>query len=322
MAVYTELSETDLTGFVAAYPVGALLSCKGIAEGIENSNYLALTENGPFIITLYEKRVTPHDLPFYLGLMLHLQSRGIVCPLPVTGHDGQTVRMAAGKPGALFTFLNGLPVRRPTRQHLASLGGATARLHLAAEGFAASRPNTLSLEGWQQLAEATLPRADEVAPDLAASISGEVEYLSRCWPTHLPTGIIHADLFTDNVFFRGEEVSGIIDFYFACNDMPAYEIAIVLNAWCFEPDGQFNSTKARAFVNAYHAVRPLGEAEREALPLLCRGAALRFLLTRLYDRLNPVPDALVTPKDPLEYWAKLRFHQGVGGIAEYGVFDA
>jgi homoserine kinase type II len=322
MAVYTELSENDLAQFIAAYPVGALLACKGIAEGIENSNYLALTETAPYIITLYEKRVRPEDLPFYLGLMAHLQSRGINCPLPVAGHDGQAVRMAAGKPGALFTFLNGLPARRPARQHLASLGGATARLHQAAEGFADSRPNTLSLAGWQELAKATLPRADQVAPGLAQSIAGEIEYLSARWPTDLPTGIIHADLFTDNVFFRDNDVSGIIDFYFACTDMWAYEIAIVLNAWCFEPDGQFNSTKARDFLKAYHKGRPLDAAEREALPILCRGAALRFLLTRLYDRLNPVPDALVTPKDPLEYWAKLRFHQRVGGIGEYGVFDA
>jgi homoserine kinase type II len=322
MAVYTDLSDDDLGGFFAEYPVGSLLSCKGIAEGVENSNYLALTESGPLILTLYEKRVRAEDLPFYLGLMRHLAAGGLSCPLPVAGHDGRDVRRVAGKPAALFTFLNGLPVRRAGRAHFASLGATTARMHRIAGSFGQARANALSIEGWRTLAAGTAARADEVAPGLAAGIAAEMDYLAPRWPRGLPAGVIHADLFPDNVFFQGEDVSGIIDFYFACTDFFAYELAIVLNAWCFEPDGQFNSTKARSFLSAYHAVSPITDEERAALPILCRGAALRFLLTRLHDWLNPVPGALVVPKNPLEYWAKLKFHRGVGSAAEYGFYDA
>ena len=322
MAVYTDLSEDDLNGFFAEYPVGGLLSCKGIAEGVENSNYLALTGTGPLILTLYEKRVREADLPFYLGLMRHLAEGGLSCPLPVAGHDGRVVRSVAGKPAALFTFLNGLPVKRTGRAHFASLGAITAHMHRSAATSALVRSNALGPAGWQDLANRTVARADEVSPGLGADITAELGYLAPRWPVGLPAGVIHADLFPDNVFFQGETVSGIIDFYFACTDFLAYELAIVLNAWCFEADGQFNSTKARSFLSAYHAVSPLGDEERAALPILCRGAALRFLLTRLYDWLNPVPGALVVPKNPLEYWAKLKFHRGVGSTAEYGFYDA
>ena len=322
MAVYTELSEDDLNGFFADYPVGGLLSCKGIAEGVENSNYLALTGSGPLILTLYEKRVREGDLPFYLGLMRHLSEGGLSCPLPVAGYDGQEVRRVAGKPAALFTFLNGLPVRRAGRAHFASLGAATARMHRIASSYGHVQENPLSLQGWERLAVQTAARADEVCAGLAAGITTELDYLRPRWPKGLPAGVIHADLFPDNVFFQGETLSGIIDFYFACTDFFAYELAIVLNAWCFEPDGQFNSTKARSFLSAYHAVSPVTGDERAVLPVLCRGAALRFLLTRLCDWLNPVPGALVVPKDPLEYWLKLKFHRGVGSAAEYGFYDA
>jgi homoserine kinase type II len=312
MAVYTDLSEDDLNEFFADYAVG----------GLENSNYLALTGSGPLILTLYEKRVREEDLPFYLGLMRHLADGGLSCPVPVAGHDGRDVRHIAGKPAALFTFLNGLPVRRTDRAHLASLGGAAARMHRIAGSFGHARANALSLEGWQSLAARIGARAEEVQPGLTDEIAAELSFLKPHWPAGLPAGVIHADLFPDNVFFQGEAVSGIIDFYFACTDFFAYELAIVLNAWCFEPDGQFNSTKARSFLSAYHAVSPITDDERAALPVLCRGAALRFLLTRLYDWLNPVPGALVVPKNPLEYWAKLKFHRAVGSAAEYGFYDA
>jgi len=319
MAVYTEVSDEDMARFLAAYAVGALVSFKGIAEGVENSNYLVLTDRDPYIVTLYEKRVAPDDLPFFLGLMEHLAAAGVPCPTPIRDRDGVALRQLAGRPAAIISFLKGVWPRRIQPAHCAALGAALAGLHLAGADFALQRPNALSVAGWRPLFEASAARADEVAPGLAAAIAGELEVLEGHWPRDLPAGVIHADLFPDNVFFEGHRLSGLIDFYFACNDVFAYDLAVCLNAWCFERGGEFNVTKARRLLNAYGRVRPCTEAELAALPLLARGAALRFLLTRLYDWLNQVDGALVKPKDPLEYFAKLRFHQGVKSAAAYGL---
>lgn len=322
MAVYTEVSDDELEAFLAGYDLGSPLSCKGIAEGVENSNFMLETERGRFILTLYEKRTRREDLPFFLGLMEHLSERGVSCPLPVHGRDGQALREMCGRPAALVTFLNGMSARRITAGHCAELGVALATLHQAGRDFTLTRPNALSLAGWRKLFDDTAARADEVRPGLAADLAAELAALQAAWPTDLPSGVIHADLFPDNVFFRGDALSGLIDFYFACNDFLAYDVAICLNAWCFEPDGPFNATKARALLSGYERVRRLSEAERDALPLLCRGSALRFLLTRLFDWLNHPPGAFVRPKDPLEYARKLRFHQGVRSVGEYGLDPA
>ncbi len=319
MAVYTEVSDEELEAFVAQYDIARVVSCKGIAEGIENSNYLLQTETGNYILTLYEKRVEPADLPFFLGLMEHLAGRGVPCPTPLVGRDGEALRELAGRPAAIVSFLNGVWPRRPRPDQCGQLGDAVARLHIAGSDFALSRPNALSVAAWRPLFESCAGRADEVAPGLAEEIAAELEVLERDWPRDLPAGVIHADLFPDNVFFLTNQLSGLIDFYFACNDSFDYELAILLNAWCFEPDRQFNVTKARLMLAAYRRRRPFSEAELEALPLLTRGAALRFLLTRLYDWLNHVEGALVKPKDPLEYLQKLRFHQSVRGPAAYGL---
>jgi homoserine kinase type II len=318
MAVYTDVTAEELTGFLAGYELGELLSYKGIAEGVENSNFLVHTSAGTYILTLYEKRVAAKDLPFFLGLMQHLARRGLTCPLPVANRGGEALGRLAGRPAAIITFLDGVAVRRPTAQHCGALGRALARLHRAGEGFPMARPNALSLAGWPPLFAQAEARADAVAVGLAERTRRELAHLERAWPTGLPTGIIHADLFTDNVFFIGPEVSGLIDFYFACTDAFAYDLAICLNAWCFEPDGSFNLTKGSALVAGYQAVRPLGAEEVEALPVLCRGAALRFMLTRLVDWLNVPAGALVRPKDPLEYDRRLAFHRRVAHAAEYG----
>lgn len=322
MAVYTEVSDDELEAFLAGYDLGSPLSCKGIAEGVENSNFMLETERGRYILTLYERRTRREDLPFFLGLMEHLSERGVSCPLPVHGRDGLALREMCGRPAALVTFLNGMSARRITAGHCAELGAALATLHLAGRDFTLTRPNALSLAGWRKLFDDTAARADEVRPGLAADLAVELAALQAAWPNDLPSGVIHADLFPDNVFFRGDALSGLIDFYFACNDFLAYDVAICLNAWCFEPDGPFNATKARALLSGYERVRRLSEAERDALPLLCRGSALRFLLTRLFDWLNHPPGAFVRPKDPLEYARKLRFHQGVKSVGEYGLDPA
>ncbi|GAC1333776.1 MAG: homoserine kinase [Beijerinckiaceae bacterium] len=319
MAVYTEVSDEELFAFLAAYDLGPVLSFKGIAEGVENSNYLLRTQRGHFILTLYEKRVREEDLPFFLGLMLHLSERGITCPQPVKTRAGAMLGRIAGRPATIVTFLNGMWPRRPDAAQCADVGEIAARLHLAGEDFPLTRKNALSMPGWRPLFDAAASRADEVAPGLRKLLAAELEFQERHFPSGLPGGVIHADLFPDNVFFLDRVCSGIIDFYFACNDAFAYEIAICLNAWCFEQDCSFNMTKGMAMLAGYQRVRPLDEGERDALPILARGAALRFLLTRLVDWLNVPPGALVKPKDPIEYLKKLRFHQQVASAREFGL---
>ncbi len=319
MAVYTDVGEEELGAFLAGYDLGALMSFKGIAEGVENTNYLLHTAAGYFILTLYEKRVARADLPFFLGLMEHLAKKGITCPQPVKSRQGRALGELAGRPAALVTFLDGVWVRRPSVAHCAAAGRALAELHRAGADFELHRANALALAGWNSLARACAARADKVAPDLGSIIMDELAHLERSWPDDLPRGVIHADLFPDNVFFLGDRLSGLIDFYFACDDLFAYDAAICLNAWCFEADGSYNVTKGRALLTGYAAVRPLVPAEVAALPLLARGAALRFLLTRLVDWLDVPAGALVRPKDPLEYLKKLRFHRRIDHARDYGL---
>jgi homoserine kinase type II len=319
MAVYTDVGDDELEAFLAEYDVGVLDSFKGIAEGVENSNFLVETDRSLYILTLYEKRVKVEELPFFLGLMDHVAAKGIRCPVPVKGRDGKALRSLAGKPAALVTFLKGVWPRRISPLHCQLLGGAMASFHLAGRDYPARRANALAVEGWKELFAKVKGRADSVIPGLGVEIEGELADVAAKWPKNLPSGVIHADLFPDNVFFLGEELSGIIDFYFACQDFLAYDLAVSLNAWCFEPDSSFNITKARGFLNAYSKVRPLEKAELAALPLLARGAALRFLLTRLYDWLNKPEGALVKPKDPREYLKKLRFHREVRSPEAYGL---
>jgi homoserine kinase type II len=318
MAVYTDVSAEELTAFLAGYDLGELLSYKGIAEGVENSNFLVHTSRGHYILTLYEKRVAAGDVPFFLALMEHLAARGINCPQPVKNRDGETLGKLCGRPTAIVTFLDGMWIRRPEAHHCRAVGEALAKLHLAGADFPRKRRNALSVAGWRPLYEQTAGRAETVQHGLGDSIEKELAYLEKSWPRDLPQGVIHADLFPDNVFFLGEKLSGLIDFYFACTDTLAYDVAICLNAWCFEPDYSYNVTKGRDLLQAYASTRPLSAAELEAFPLLARGAALRFLLTRLVDWLDVPSGALVRPKKPLEYFRKLRFHQKAASVRDYG----
>ena len=319
MAVYTDVAADELAEFLIAYDIGELLSYKGIAEGVENSNFLLHTTAGSFFLTLYEKRVALADLPFFLGLMGHLASHGIVCPQPVKTRSGETLGTLVGRPAAIIDFLEGVWPRKPNAAHCAAVGQALAKMHLAGRDFPMTRANALSVSGWRPLFDQAAPRADTLQHGLRQLMSDELDHLEKAWPKTLPKGVIHADAFPDNVLFLGERLSGLIDFYFACNDILAYDIAICLNAWCFEADHSFNVTKARAFLNAYGRERKLSDAEQDALPLLARGAALRILLTRLVDWFNVPPGALVRPKDPLEYFRKLRFQQSVASMRDYGV---
>ncbi|ADY63703.1 homoserine kinase [Agrobacterium tumefaciens] len=319
LAVYTDITEDDLRNFLIQYDVGSLTSYKGIAEGVENSNFLLHTTKNPLILTLYEKRVEKSDLPFFLGLMQHLAAKGLSCPLPLPRKDGELLGELSGRPAALISFLEGMWLRKPEAKHCREVGKALAAMHLAGEGFEIKRPNALSVDGWKVLWDKSEDRADEVEKGLKQEIRPEIDYLAAHWPKDLPAGVIHADLFQDNVFFLGDELSGLIDFYFACNDLLAYDVSICLNAWCFEKDGAYNVTKGKALLEGYQSVRPLSEAELDALPLLARGSALRFFLTRLYDWLTTPAGALVVKKDPLEYLRKLRFHRSISHVAEYGL---
>jgi homoserine kinase type II len=319
MAVYTEVTDEALADFLTGYELGSMVAFRGIAEGVENSNYSLRTTAGDFILTLYEKRVDPAELPWFLGLMEHLAAHGISCPRPVRGRDGRALRQLAGRPVAITTFLPGVWPRRIRPAHCGPLGAALADLHLAGTSYAPTRRNALGPEGWAPLLDRSRARADDVLPGLAAELDGALAGILGGWPADLPVGQIHADLFPDNVFFLEGRVSGLIDFYFAATEIVAYDIAVCINAWCFEGDGSLNVTKARAMLAAYETVRPLSAPERAALPVLCRGAALRFLLTRLFDWLNTPAGALVTRKDPLEYLRRLRFHLTVSDASAYGV---
>ncbi len=319
MAVYTLVDDEELIAFLATYDLGPLLSCKGIAEGVENSNYYLHTGAGSFILTLYEKRVAEADLPFFLNLMEHLSARGVTCPLPVKNRAGLALGRLAGRPAVIVTFLDGYSIHHPETAHCAALGATLAQLHLAGADFAQRRRNALSVEGWRPLFSTCASRAEEVATGLRALVDAELDHMERNWPRDLPSGVIHADLFPDNVFFLGERISGLIDFYFACTDAYAYDLAICLNAWCFDAEHRYQPEKGAALLDAYRRLRPLSANEIAAFPTLARGAALRFLLTRYVDWLNVPAGALVRPKDPREYLAKLRFHQSAPDARAYGL---
>lgn len=322
MAVYTDISEIELAEFLRDYDIGELLSYKGIAEGVENSNFLVHASSGNYILTLYEKRVNPDDLPFFLGLMQHLNARGITCPEPVLRKSGDTIGRLAGRPAAVITFLEGMWMRRPTVEHCRAVGKVLADMHLAGADFPMTRRNSLTVDAWRPLWERARPDADTVQQGLTEEVEADLALLEAKWPHDLPVGAIHADLFADNVFFLGSKLSGLIDFYFACTDIFAYDLATCLNAWCFEKDGAYNATKGAAMLEAYNAVRPLTSGEVAALPLLAHGSAMRFMLTRLYDWINTPEGSLVVKKDPLEYLRKMRFHRNVKSASEYGLPQA
>jgi homoserine kinase type II len=319
MAVYTDIDDDALAGFLAEYDLGAATAFKGIAEGVSNSNFLLETTTGRFILTLFERRFRIEDLPYFLGMMDHLAQKGFPAPLPVQGRDGHALRTLHGKPAVIVTFLQGLSPRRPTAQQCRTLGEGLARFHSALADFAMTRRNDLSIDAWPGMFAGRAAEADALAPGLGAQIAADLDALAAGWPQDgLPRGAIHADLFPDNAFFLDGRLSGVFDFYFACTDALAYDLAVCLNAWCFEARGEFNLTRGRALISGYQAVRPLAPAELAGLPMLARGAAMRFFLTRLADWSDTPADALVRPKNPLDYAERLGFHRNARGAEDYG----
>jgi homoserine kinase type II len=318
MAVYTDVTDEALDAFLADYDLGTAISFKGIAEGVENSNFFLATDRGRFILTLYEKRVRTDQLPFFLGLMEHLAAKGFPCPLPVEGRDGIALRSLENRAAVIVTFLDGLAVNRPQVQHCRQLGAALARLHLAGAGYAGQRENGLGPRQWEAMWPSLRAKAEDLAPGLGDEGDAVLEAVRANWPKALKTGVIHADLFPDNVFFMESGFSAAIDFYFACVDFLAYDVAVCLNAWCFEIDGGYNLTKGQALIAGYRSVRPIPAEEISAMPLLARGAAFRFFLTRLADWGPVEHGAIVRPKDPMEYARKMAFHARATGPADYG----
>ncbi|MCR5877403.1 homoserine kinase [Phenylobacterium sp. J367] len=318
MAVYTDITDEELARLLADFDLGEPLSLKGVAEGVENSNFLLETEQGRFFLTIYEKRVKADELPFFLELLRWIAGRGYPSATPIADRNGELLKTVRGKPCAIVSFLSGMSVRRPGVAHCREAGRGLAELHRAVEGFPMRRANDLGQAAWAPMFANLHGQAEALKPGLAQVIEADLASLAARWPKGLPEGVIHADFFPDNVFFKGGQFAGAIDFYFACNDAFAYDIAVALNAWCFEPDGSFNITAARAMVAGYEAVRPLGDAERAALPVLAHGAALRFFLTRLHDWYATPAGALVKPKDPLEYERKLAVHRSSPDLVLFG----
>lgn len=318
MAVYTDITDEELAALLADFDLGEATALKGVAEGVENSNFLLETTGGRYFLTIYEKRVKAEDLPFFLGLMQWLADRGYPSARPVADRQGALIKQVRGKPCAIVEFLPGISVRRPSVAHCREAGIGLARLHEAAAGFSIPRENDLGQGAWAPMYARLAGAADDLKPGLAAVIEADLSMLQDRWPKDLPSGVIHADYFPDNVFFQGGKFAGTIDFYFACVDAIAYDLAVALNAWCFEPDGSFNVTAARAMVQGYESVRPLSKAERDALPVLAHGAAMRFFLTRLNDWGATPAGALVKPKDPLEYERKLAVHRSSPDLVLFG----
>mgnify|MGYP003627415239 FL=1 len=311
MAVYTRVSAEEIGRFLTRFDVGTLVSAKGIAEGVENSNYLLETTQGKYILTLYEKRVDPADLPFFIALLDHLAAHGCKVPPMIADRAGDKIQQLCGRSACLIVFLPGVSVSHPTGAQARSTGEALGDMHRALADFEPERRNSLDHDGWRALAEQCGPaQLDTVAPGLADTISRELDYLDQHWPHTLPRSAIHADLFPDNVLMLGDRVTGLIDFYFSCTDIRAYDLAVTHAAWCFSEDGTgFHDPISRALIDGYISSFPLGGDERQALPLLARGAALRFLLTRAYDWINTPADALVTRKDPQAFLHRLRYYQ-------------
>ncbi len=312
MAVFTPLNEAQMRTILAEYDVGDYESHEGILEGIQNSNFNVRTTKGArLVLTIFEERTSTNDLPFFFAYTDHLVGMGIPCPGPILNNDNQPSIIFEGKQIALFPYLDGeaLPVSALTPEHCEDVGKFVARMHLAVSDFQRERENPLALSGWKALADKTRDKADDVQAGLASLIDDELAYLTQHWPQRLTRGAIHADIFPDNVFFRDGRVSAVIDFYYAVTDMLAYDLAIVINAWCFDADYKFRPDCYRAFMSGYQSIRSLSFSEQGAMPVLLRGASVRFLMTRLHDWVFHDPQNFVKPHDPLAYATRLRFFQ-------------
>jgi len=320
MAVYTKLSEKELNKFFLKYNLGKFLNYKEIKEGIENTNYLIHLERGKFILTLYEKRVEEKDLPFFISLMRNLFDKNFPSPEPIVNKNGNYINEIAGKKAAVVSFLEGKAKKNLSPNDCYEVGINTANMHLITKNLTGKRENKLSVNSWRKIYDKVKKDCSQIHPKLTDIVENNLNQIEKNWPKNIPSGIIHADLFPDNIFFKNNKLSGIIDYYFSCYDFYAFEIAICLNALCFEGKNEnlsFNVTKAKKFIDGYSSKRKLNENEKESLKILCQGAAIRFLLTRVFDYLNLIEGAVVKIKDPIEYLKRLEFHNNVKNYQDY-----
>ena len=320
MAVYTKLSEKNLKEFLKKYDKGQLLNYKGIQEGIENTNYYIETEKGKFILTVYEKRVQEKDLPFFMGLMRNLCDKNFPSPEPIINKNGNYITEIVKKKAALVSFLEGSSKEKLSPGNCYEIGIQTAKLHSITQNLSLKRKNRLSVNSWRKMYTRIKKNCSKIHPNLDKIIEKNLDKIEKNWPKNIPAGIIHADLFSDNIFFQKDKVTGIIDFYFSCNDFLAFEIAICINALCFEGKKQnlsFNVTKAKKFIDGYNSIKKISTNEKNSLKILCQGAAMRFLLTRVFDYLNLTEGALVKIKDPVEYLKRLEFHNSINNYEDY-----
>ena len=320
MAVYTKLKKENIEEILASYSIGRLEEFKGIEEGIENTNYFLLVSNKKYILTIYEKRVNEKDLPFFSDLMTGLHKENFKCPVPINNNNNKTISSYKNKNLMIVSFLEGKAKNILSPDNCMSLGQEVARMHLITKNFKLQRQNDLSIGSWRKIFEQVKNKCIDIHKDLPKLIEINLADVEKNWPKDLPKGIIHADLFSDNIFFKDDKFNGIIDFYFSCNDFYALEIAICFNALCF--DGlknnlSFNVTKAKSFMKGYSQLRALNERERESIKVLSQGSALRFLLTRVFDVINTVEGAIVKVKDPVEYLARLEFHKNSKNFEDY-----
>jgi homoserine kinase type II len=317
MAVYTKLEHQEVRQFLEQYNINNLKDYKGITEGVENTNYLIKTSEQDYILTIYEKRVDENDLPFFINLLSNLSENKFPCPKPIANKNNEKINKIKNKNAALVTFLSGQSKNKITSEECFEIGKITAQLHEITKKFNVSRKNNLSIESWQNIFEKTIKQKIDLDETIIKKTNNYLNFLKDNWPKNLPQGIIHADLFPDNIFFTNNKVSGIIDFYFACNDFFAYEIAICINSICFDNNSTFNMTKAKNLIDGYSSVRTLSEDEKKYLPILSMGAAMRFFLTRLYDFYHTDNKADVKIKDPFEYLKKIEFHSTIKNFNEY-----
>ena len=320
MAIYTKLSENNLIEFFLKYNLGKLLNYKGIQEGIENTNYFIQTDKGKFILTVYEKRVEEKDLPFFMGLMKNLFDANFPSPKPIINKNGNYVTEISGKKAAVVSFLDGSAKENLNPNDCHKVGVQAAKLHLITKNLTGKRENKLSVNSWRKIYKKVQKDCSKIHPNLTKTIEKNLDEIENNWPKNIPSGIIHADLFSDNIFFKDNKLTGIIDFYFSCYDFYVFEIAICLNALCFEGQKEnlsFNVTKAKKFIDGYSSIKKLTEEEKKSLKILCQGAAMRFLLTRVFDYVNLIEGALVKIKDPIEYLKRLEFHNSVKNYQDY-----
>ena len=317
MAVYTKLEHQEVEQFLKQYNINNFKDYKGITEGVENTNYFIKTSQQDYILTIYEKRVDENDLPFFIKLLSSLSDNRFPCPKPIANKNNEKINKIKNKNAALVTFLNGQSKNKITSEDCFEIGKITAQLHEITKKFKISRKNNLSIESWQNIFEKTIKKKIDLDESIIKKTKNYLNFLKDKWPKDLPQGIIHADLFPDNIFFTNNKVSGIIDFYFACNDFFAYEIAICINSLCFDNNSTFNMTKAKNLIDGYTSIRTLSEDEKKYLPILSMGAAMRFFLTRLYDFYHTDNKADVKIKDPFEYLKKIEFHSTIKNFNEY-----